>query len=544
MFSFSLLVRDVGLPWRSVPGGMARGDSFVVPYDHPALDVRWLHRPNRLILCMCERAAFARDPFKGHDPAGLSVEGVAACLRNWPLQWQMLAVTRTGVTLETGPWGTAPVFLRAGGEGLRGGWDPVGLIDRLTDDGVDPFRAARWIADYATPYCTRTMFPALRLLPERWRAGWRWPDGGVESDLIFTEPAAWPRPYAGTLHDGVDPVARLDLVLRDVLGRWPSVMADDVAFEISGGLDSALVAATAQAMRCRGARSYGLTLSGTLDAEQDQHRRRSTIVERLGLDDTAIAMCDHLPLAPGGSRAGGGITMPWEEGYYEAMEALLARAQGDGIRVMLTGFGGDELFGLRPSERRALELASREGNDVGRSARPPAFLTDGTRAMLALPDDRLPRAACSESAVEAAAFSTARYLRHGIWPVHPLCAPDLVHFCTRLPPEWRRGRRIERLLLERHGVATCVTRPRFLDSFSPVMARAMRGPARSLVERLFRAPALADLGIVDGAVLLSDYGQWCEGADVDRATQYYATAILELAIRGARRADAAMAHAR
>lgn len=68
------------------------------------------------------------------------------------------------------------------------------------------------------------------------------------------------------------------------------------------------------------------------------------------------------------------------------------------------------------------------------------------------------------------------------------------------------------------------------------MSRSMRGPARTLLTRLFRSSALADLGIVDGGKLRADYAAWCDGGRDTGATVFYATAILELSLqRGERR---------
>ena len=55
--------------------------------------------------------------------------------------------------------------------------------------------------------------------------------------------------------------------------------------------------------------------------------------------------------------------------------------------------------------------------------------------------------------------------------------------------------------------------------------------ARPHLERLFKSPALADLGIVDGARLRGEYRIWCESISDAGATQFYAAAILELALQ-------------
>jgi asparagine synthase (glutamine-hydrolysing) len=247
-------------------------------------------------------------------------------------------------------------------------------------------------------------------------------------------------------------------------------------------------------------------------------------------------MADFLPLAPGSCRLDGlAPVLPWEEGYYEATFALLERAYANGTRVMTTGFGGDELCGLRQSEIRALQAETQPASSPSSTLSPsppsgPAFLTRAAREALSEPLDLPPTAASSSSSVEVAALSAARYLRRGIWPIHPLCTPELVRFCARLPVEWRAGRAIERALLARHGVPRRVTHPRFHDDLSPALALGMRQHARPLLERLFANPILGELGIVDGGRLRRDYADWCEADGDARPEPFYAAAVLELCL--------------
>lgn len=499
------------------------------PLHHPALESFAVLRGGRLHLAVRERrggrpAATAVHP-PGDDPHAEPV----AQIRAWPLQWQSLEVDGAAVELEAGHWGTAPLFLQEDRDALRGHWDAAALMAHVRRSSLDPERAARWIRDYATPYSTSTLFDDLRLLPER--TAFRC-DGTASQPPgpAISAPAPWPRPQPGTPRDDADPLEALGSILQASISRWAAIAGDGFAREVSGGLDSCLVTAAASTRRELAPRSYGIALLNTPEAERDQRERREEIIARFALTDRTVRMQDHLPLAPASGRLGGALPrLPWEEGYYETMDALLALASQDGTRVMSTGFGGDELFGLRPSERAACGLPP-HGEDGGQGFE-PSFLTSRTRDLLRAPPPRMPRGACSASALEAAAFSAARYIRHGIWPVHPLCTPELVHFCARLPPGLRRARRIQRDFLTRAGLSIRVTRPRQRDDFSPAMAQSMRHDAFPLLTRLFRSPALADLGIVDAAALRRDYAAWRESGGSAGATVFYATAILELAMQ-------------
>jgi asparagine synthase (glutamine-hydrolysing) len=447
----------------------------------------------------------------------------------------LLIVDGDTARVEAGHWGTAPVYLVAGapdgpvGARLDGDWDADRLLPGLKRTSLGRAHAARWLAEYDLPYARQTLFGDLLLLTERAVATWRRASQG-DHRLDITYPAPWPWALPATLRDGADPLDGFERILRSSMRRWTRLAGETLGAELSGGLDSALVAAMAARDSGGPLASYGLAVTGTPAAVADQSARRADLVATLGLNDTEIPMEDFLPLAPGSRRLDGSApVLPWEEGYYEAMDRLLDCAYANGTRVMLTGFGGDELCGLYESERRALGYAPRADWSLSPPGG-PSFLTPAASATLAEPLDRPPPSAMCESSIDVAALSAARYLRHGIWPVHPLCTPELVRFCARLPAEWRADRKIERAMLMRLGVSRRITHPSYQDDLSPALVRGMRISARPLLDRLFADPVLAEQGVVDGPRLRRDYADWCGRDDTDGAEHFYAAAILELCL--------------
>lgn len=537
MLSFRLCSSDSGGAWRAFPGFLVSGSSQIVPFAHPALETVMVNSSTDLFCFIRERSARINGPERA---LGISVneltvvddttfESLVRELAHWPLQWHSLLVTGSGAgplaMLNSGFWGTAPIFLVAEPGELRGDWDASRLLPRLATSSLDPVRTARYLSEYANPYARDTLFQGLGLLTERARATW----DGVNFNITY--PEAWPRPHASELREGADPVGALIEILDASIARWLDLPDLQVGIEVSGGLDSAFIASRVATSRAN-SRCYGVAL---IDGpERGQDRRRAEIVERFGLVDTAIQMQQFLPLAPGSCRLDGSAPcLPWEEGYYETFDALVKTAAAHGIEVLMTGFGGDELCGLRPSELRALR--SGLGLPPPQSAAsvlavPPPFLSPGARRTLAIELELPPRSASSQSSIECAAFSAARYMRHGIWPVHPLCTPELVHFCARLPPLWRYQRRIEREALARAGLSPNVTSPSHIDNFVPAMVAALRGPSQPILRKLFRSPALHDLSIVDRDALIDSYDRWCQRGDDDDAVLYLAAAITELCL--------------
>ncbi|MGN6217754.1 MAG: asparagine synthase-related protein [Solirubrobacterales bacterium] len=548
MLAFRLDARDATSPWRPTPTGWIAGRNSVEPFRHPALEDFALLSDGRLLVVVRERCAGEPRPESGLRPCpgGLTRATRAAAaevlkaMRKWPLHWSVLTLSLggpgAGADLETSSWGTAPVFVLARGEELWGDWDPVRLRPLISEPGLDPQRAAHFVARADCGYSRTTMLPGLLMQTERSRLRWR-PSRGTDGALTaeYPEPAPLPRPTA--LKAGADPAAAFWEILTSSLRRWLDGHHGGVAIEVSGGLDSASVAAAAAAVSGAPLHSCGISLAGPCRA--DQRRRRGLVVERFGLQDREVDILDHLPLAPGGCRATGGLTMPWEEYYYEAADAALAAAAASGADLILTGLGGDELCGWRPGDPpRATSRPPDERQ--GRWSGVPRFLSpavletlgDGAAAL-----DPVPRPLAARSVPETLAIGSAMYMRRGLWAVHPLATPELVRFCGHLPATWRRRRRVQRAVLDRAGCPRAVSRPAQRDDFLPALAAAMRGPARALAGSLFSAPRLAALGFLDRERLLSEYAEWCASDDIDGATPFYAAAMIELLLASDRNPD-------
>lgn len=105
-----------------------------------------------------------------------------------------------------------------------------------------------------------------------------------------------PRHRARKLRPGAEPVARFGTLMDQVVHDALDGLRGPVAVELSGGLDSANVAASAAALSSGQVLSAGLIVAGR--AGLDQEIRRRIIVDHLGLRDLTVPANDHLPLAP------------------------------------------------------------------------------------------------------------------------------------------------------------------------------------------------------------------------------------------------------
>ena len=561
MITFRLRRRDLGGPWHTSPAGWLAAQSCIEPLRLPALEEITVCCGPRLLVAVRERCFGVASPIaasvsaRGAEPGGAPPQvsygtwhAVLAEVTSWPLQYVCLTVEPgpsaadgSQVTVRSGAWATAPVFTVATGDELRGHWDPVRLYPRLSDKvPLDETLAAYFLATFETPYARQTMLRGVQLLTERSVARWPTADG----TLAICYPAAAEPFGERKLRPGADVLDGLWRCLTSSVRRWLTPAASAVGCELSGGLDSALVTAAVADVTGTAPQTYGLTLPGQQGIAQ--HARRAELLCRFGGADTTVPFAGFQPFAPapledsvhGSSwehsaafdRGGAGIMAPWEECYAEARNAMLEHAARDGVQIMLTGLGGDQLS--YPRRGRNYDGAGIRSAVTAKDI--PCFLTPAAReAALTAPQslDIAPPGTPRASAVEAVALSASLYLRHGIWPVNPLCTPELVRLCAWLPAEWREDRRFQRQLLARCGVSSRVADAGKTDDFEPALTRSMRSAARARVDSLFATPLLADCGLVDGDRLRAAYREWCDSGDSSGAGPYYAAATLELTLR-------------
>ncbi len=127
---------------------------------------------------------------------------------------------------------------------------------------------------------------------------------------------------------------------------------------------------------------------------------------------------DYAPFDPSGARARGAFLAPHEEPYVEALDAAVAAAAVSGIRVVVTGVGGDELMSLRAWERRVQPAVDEDGA--------PCFLTNRLRDVLreSAQQPPAPVSVVSEPSLCAVACRSPTFLRAGCWPLSPLGTPE------------------------------------------------------------------------------------------------------------------------
>lgn len=344
----------------------------------------------------------------------------------------------------------------------------------------------------------------------------------------------------------------------EVLSAAVSCRLDDqnpTAIELSGGLDSTAVAASAARLATPPPIALHLRFAA-LPCDETSHA--TAVARHLGLE-----LCEHEGADPEATRPRFAAEQP-DLLYYptqSCFEPLLAAARRRGVRTVLTGLGGDQLFdetrvecaaALRAGDLRRLArlsgLAKRPlSRDpyrllVQRALRPlvpepwrralrrlrptpqAALLRrPATEAALALVYDRMRREAAEAGSdviarrltEELARFTTAVPLwqsdqlaaRTGLEIRHPLLDRRLVELALAMPYRWRARRGVLKSKpVLRHAVAPLVGTELLRRSpaaeFSPLLDRALFVDHHAMVTDLFAGSCrLGDLGVIDvGAV--------------------------------------------
>lgn len=299
------------------------------------------------------------------------------------------------VRLTAGGLGVAPLYLARDHQVLYGSWDVADLTDFASTNRIVDRVVVRLLTRRHR-YSSDTLFADITRLTERASAEFS------SLGLRLSYPPDAPHVLAARrLAPDADPVEVFQRHLSTMTDPVVDADGDHLAVELSGGLDSANVALSAARRSRDRLLSLGVLVDG--DAGREQCDRRGILASSLGLYDVAVYASQHPPFGADGARFLGPHDGDGEV-YREVFDILRQQAVTKGTRIVLTGFGGDEMLALRSSER-------------GRAPRYPPipeWLTD--RAITALAE-----------------------LETNVAPVAPVALPTLMAFAARHPAYLRLG---------------------------------------------------------------------------------------------------------
>lgn len=518
MFSLCLREGSSAGRWRRSGRTLQGPGGWIEVLDHPMVEAHAVVHDGKLGLAILERP----HPGEPAPPdAGLAhVDGATWAMareqaRDWPLHWFWLEADGRGLTLESSPLPTVPVFLTSVGGAARAHWDPLQLLPFLRPR-LNQEAAAYYLCSFDQPYSNETLLEDLHHLAGGYQARWKASGGGWQ----WVRPPSHEVPHPRALSLQADPVRTFEGLLAAATEQRVGAL-HRVASGLSGGLDSTLVSG-ALARQGHEVHTFGILVPD--GEEAGQPRRRDSAVHHFGLVDQVHRIApDYSPWA----RAEREPMLPWDELYTAPFEDLYARAAAAGHQVFFTGLGGDDL--LQPYWDELPDRGLAERTALEGEPEPPDFLTARVRegrVERAQARNALPRAFVQRSVLDSTAGLAAQALRHGLWPIHPLVTPEVVRYCHALPTEHRQRRTLMRETLRRWGLPALVSHPESTESFEATCARAMRRcPSFS---RLLRAPRLADLGLVEPARVERAFQRWVsQGRPSSEGVHFVAIATLE-----------------
>lgn len=488
MMKFVLDLADCRSHWWWDGPRVVSGRSWIEPFRSPALESVFITGPSGTLIAARERMAgrvaapFETLPGQGSSRSFDDYAFLRQEIVEWPLEFLLVEVVDDNqITFTAGRFGTAPVYVLRKRQVLHGSWSLPDLYEHLTVSDLDDEGVVRFLTRKPC-YSRGTVFRSVTRMTER--------SVGVLSrsgfDVKYPLPSHRDKPRQ--LRSGVDAVSAFERVLQASL-RQRVHFTGDACVEVSGGVDSAVVASMMTEVAGPGVASCGISIGGR--ADDQQKRRRAELVERLGGADATIAASDHAPFHRLGSRRSGVPFSAEDEPYSEALTAELMAVRPMGARVVLTGIGGDELMADPLTEGAAVHRRQGVAGSLGRRGR---RVLD---QMAPLEVASAPASALPESCLLAAACRSPVMLRAGFWPVSPLCSPAVLTFCDWLPVTWRRGKRLLRALLARRGLSAGFLYPHRRENFAHVMEQAMIHNGLPLVRSMRRGSILADQGYLD-----------------------------------------------
>lgn len=525
MLTVHLHPHDLADPslWHTTPAGWATGASQLTPYQHPCLEHGLTIANDRALLVARERAR-GIDTWCSPSPGTEHVDSDEYQRRRekahtWPLGYLLVEFTPGQVQLTASPWGVAPVHLTTAGGTLRGSWDLLDLVPHVNPRRFDPLSVVRFLT-YANYYSTSTLLAEVITLTERATATYT----GTDVHIAYPEPGlhALPRELA----EGADPVAVFETVLQGVTDRW-EFYPEQTVTDVSGGMDSTNVGLTLAQLYPGRIDTGAMLLPGSL-GEQQRRRRAAFLTAGFGADHT-VAMTGHLPFAPHGRRRAGFPFDPGEGPYAEARDVLLADYAAQGKRVLFTGLGGDEAMKLRSAERARLGITAR--SPLRQREGVPAFLGPRGRNLLSYRfEGAAPLGPTLWSILDSFSALYPQHMRHGIWPINPFAAPEVVRLAESLPAEWRSGKHLLRSRLARAGFSSDVSHPEKHETFQEVLDLAMRDHGSSLLQQLLdEGSLLVEDGYLDAGELYRSAKEF--EATGNRTFDVYRPLILEVGLR-------------
>jgi asparagine synthase (glutamine-hydrolysing) len=164
----------------------------------------------------------------------------------------------------------------------------------------------------------------------------------------------WSLPERRTdLTDAAHPGAGLPQLLGEAVGRQGGAVDGPVGICLSGGLDSAVIAALHRASDDRPLTAFTIDFPTARDGTSSEANAAAALADRIGVEHVAVRLSANTFLEAA-TRAVETLEEPICDPTAALLDRISAEASSRGIRVLLSGEGADELYGGYAQYRRSM----------------------------------------------------------------------------------------------------------------------------------------------------------------------------------------------
>lgn len=529
------------LEWKNPQdGSWSNSDSYIRPFFHRMINIHYVReigRQNRWMVVAREscRSTSSINSVTIKECSENEFDRQCNLLLENDLDWVAILVTpsyNTQVSLMSGKFGTLPCYLLCKNQTLYGSYIPASLFPLIDKDNpLDFQRTSLFVANGAMPYGADLIFKKVKLLTAGSKIIWRC-NTVKNSELEIYYPPKSDPVYPKKIKSNVDITIAFEHIVRNAINRRLGRKLDGVIAELSGGLDSSIVAGVTNRMTRGRLSTAGLLLP---PSSLHQAHRRDILITTFNLNDIPISAEDYPPLSvnsPGFDKN----RAAWEELYMEAFNALFKRARETDHDILLTGLGGDELFLLNLHEldvehrMSLIEESRKELFDF------PCYLTNKAQEAIkeVIPKIDYYPLKTPNSTLESLMNGAPMIAKAGLWPIHPFADPETVEFCQQLPLDMRRDRNLQRKLLSSWGLPESVWNPKYKEEFSSFMSASIKANALG-IQQLFQDSRLHQMGILNQNMLIDEFQKYLNKNQTsniaDTEYRFYLVVATEIMLR-------------
>jgi asparagine synthase (glutamine-hydrolysing) len=251
VLKLKISLADAPGPWVQTASGWRCRESWIEPVAHPALEALSSVSVDGIRVIVRERCPGRN----GREHAS-----------DWPGDFITADLGPGSVRLHAGRRGTAPLYLAATGATMLGSWDLADLRHAVSADHLVDREVARLLT-MRFRYGHQTIFANAFRLTERSTADF------TSDGLRLGYPQSAMHSRARELRDGADAVAAYERLLHAAVTRRAYDPAS-ACVELSGGLDSANVAATLAALHPGQVTASAMMILGEAGIQQAARRAK------------------------------------------------------------------------------------------------------------------------------------------------------------------------------------------------------------------------------------------------------------------------------